>query len=80
MVTYNPKQTEEEPVIDAARNEGVGVLVKKALASGHHPDPGIAIRFAASKAGVSSVIVGTTRASHLRANVVAQAEVSNKSF
>lgn len=35
MVTWNPEHTSEGVVIDRARDHGVGVLVKKALLSGH---------------------------------------------
>ncbi len=35
MATYNPAYTEEEPVLDFAKKNGKGVLLKKALASGH---------------------------------------------
>ncbi|MBX3383481.1 MAG: aldo/keto reductase [Phycisphaeraceae bacterium] len=35
MVTLNPRAVDELPVIEAARERGVGVLVKKALISGH---------------------------------------------
>lgn len=42
MVTYNPVQTEEQPVIAHAAQKNKGVLIKKALASGHlHTLPGI---------------------------------------
>lgn len=35
MVTYNPRQREELAVIEACQRQGKGVLIKKALASGH---------------------------------------------
>lgn len=83
MVTFNPRERREEVVIDAARYRGVGVLVKKALMSGHVGElgallpPGLreledsaeaALRFAAGKMGVSSVVVGTASAERLRHN------------
>lgn len=76
MVTLNPDHPDELPVIDAARRArgaggggGVGVLVKKALASGHASDPAAALRMAAHTPGVNCVVVGTSSASNLRANV-----------
>lgn len=68
MVTHNPAHTEERVVIDAARARGAGVLVKKGLASGHSPDAGAAIRFVLGTPGVSSMVVGTSSAAHLREN------------
>ncbi len=87
MLPYSPLDRAHAVVIDAARHRGVGVLVKKALASGHTTEllakmpPDIravtddpieaAMRFTFGRAGVSSVIVGTTSPEHLRANVTA---------
>ncbi|MCC6320858.1 MAG: aldo/keto reductase [Phycisphaerales bacterium] len=69
MVTLNRGDESSRPVIEAARTRGVGLLVKKALASGHAADPGDALRFALSVPGVSSVVVGTINPAHLRGNV-----------
>lgn len=82
MLTLNPEATADLPAIHAARERGVGVLVKKALASGrlglgldHAGDSDGALRallgFAAGVVGVSSVIVGTTSAVNLRRNAAA---------
>lgn len=83
MVTFNPRDRHDEVVIDAARLRGVGVLVKKALMSGHMGEMGAllppalrelsdpaeaALRFATGKTGVSSVVVGTLNAARLRHN------------
>lgn len=88
MVTYNPRERRDEVVIDAARYRGVGVLVKKALMSGHLGELGAllppdlrdlenpaegALKFAAGRAGVSSVVVGTASAARLRENALALA-------
>ena len=35
MITLNPEQSDEKPLIDEAKNNGAGLLVKKALGSGH---------------------------------------------
>jgi aryl-alcohol dehydrogenase-like predicted oxidoreductase len=39
MLTLNPSATDDLPVIEAARQRGVGVLIKKALISGHVANP-----------------------------------------
>ena len=75
MVTYNPVETTERPVIAYANQKNKGVLIKKALASGHvdkiaAQDPvGEAMRFIFAEPGVSSVIVGTLSPEHLRESV-----------
>ncbi len=71
MVTYNERETEQLPVIEAAAAKGRGVLIKKALASGHSSDPNAALAAVAALRGVSSVVVGTISPAHLRANVAA---------
>lgn len=71
MVSYNPAHQHEAIVIDAARRHGCGVLVKKALDSGHACNAGHNLRFALGHPGVSSVVVGTINPAHLQANVAA---------
>lgn len=77
MVTYNWHQREELPVIRAAYAAGKGVLIKKALLSGHlhhisDDDPVLTtLRLIYAEQGVSSVIVGTLNPDHLRANAIA---------
>ncbi len=66
MAALNPEYTAELEVIAEAGRRGCGVLVKKALASGHAGPEGL--RFAAAQPGVSSVVVGTVNPAHLRAN------------
>jgi len=68
MVEYHLDDCRHEAVIAEAAAGGVGVLVKKALASGRH-DPAAAIRFALANPGVSSVVVGSLSLEHLRANL-----------
>ena len=83
MVTYNSSHTEESPVIDLARRTGKAIIVKKALNSGHIAhEPGgneLALEFVLSKAGVSSVIVGTINPFHLRSNAHAAANCQAES-
>lgn len=67
MATLSLAEPGEAPLIAEAGRRGCGVLVKKALASGH---AGIdSLRFAVSQPGVSSVVVGTIDPDHLEANV-----------
>lgn len=71
MATLNSAETREEALAARAGQAGVGVLVKKALASGH---AGLdSLRYAASRRGVSTVIVGTLNPEHLRENAEAVA-------
>lgn len=72
MVTYNPVETGEQAVIAHAHKLGKGVLIKKALASGHinklsrtgNPVEK-SIRFILAEPGISSIIIGTLNARHL---------------
>jgi aryl-alcohol dehydrogenase-like predicted oxidoreductase len=79
MVTYNPSNTDDAEVIAKAFFENKGVLVKKALNSGHDLNKADQNRNAVknnlnlvfSTQGVDSVIIGTTNPEHLRQNVEA---------
>lgn len=66
MATLNLAEQQQLEVIAAAAEAGCGVLVKKALASGHAGSASLA--FASSCHGVSSVVVGTINPEHLSAN------------
>lgn len=73
MVTYNPANTAEGVVIDAAILQDKGVLIKKALDSGHacegeNNSTASNLQFAIERDGVSSVIVGTINPNHLMEN------------
>ena len=68
MVTYNGEDQSHEPVLAEAREMGVGVLVKKGLASGRiAPEAGIP--FVLANPHVASVVVGGLNLDHIRANV-----------
>ncbi|MEP4486173.1 aldo/keto reductase [Marinobacter alexandrii] len=76
MVTYNPTQQEQEPVLQACHKHTTGVLIKKALSSGHLnpavPDPVQAsMNLSLGNDATSAVVVGTLSESHLRSNVAA---------
>ena len=75
MVEYHLEDQSHAPVIDAARQRDIGVIVKKGLASGtlaagkeatRH-----AIRFVIDTPGVSSLVIGGLNEDHLRDNVAA---------
>jgi aryl-alcohol dehydrogenase-like predicted oxidoreductase len=68
MVTLNRRDRSQIPVIEAADRADVGVLIKKALASGHDRDPNQALVDVVKTKGVDSVIVGTVNSEHLAAN------------
>lgn len=67
MATLNRDYTQETEVIAEAARAGVGVLIKKALASGHN-DPAD-LSYVNSFEGVSSIVVGTANVAHLAQNV-----------
>lgn len=75
MVTLNMDQAGELPVVAAARHRGCGVLVKKALGSGHLAGPGNGaadqLRWVVSRPGVGCAVVGSIDPAHLAANVAA---------
>jgi aryl-alcohol dehydrogenase-like predicted oxidoreductase len=69
MATLNLDHQDEVPLISEAAAAGCGVLIKKALASGH---AGLdSLRFVAAHEGVSSMVVGTIDPAHLEANALA---------
>jgi aryl-alcohol dehydrogenase-like predicted oxidoreductase len=70
MIEYHLQDRSHEPVLGEAAAAGVGVVVKKPLASGHL-DPPAAIRFVLADPAVASVVVGTLSLDHMRANLVA---------
>lgn len=81
MVTWNLTQQDEVPVIDYCQRHHKGVLIKKALASGHIPsagDPvGDSFRMIFAHPGVSSAIVGTINPQHLRSNASSALQALN---
>ena len=68
MITYNLEQ-QDQAVLDYARNNNKGVLVKKGLMSGHAGSIEDSMSLLFGSEGISSVIVGTINPDHLRENV-----------
>lgn len=68
MVEYHINDRSHESVLQSAAQDQLGVVVKKALASGTLP-PDESIAFAASNPAVTSVVVGTLNLDHLRYNL-----------
>ncbi|WEJ71746.1 aldo/keto reductase [Pseudomonas sp. PSE14] len=84
MVTYNLKEQAEKAVIDHAQAHARGILIKKALASGHAAlAPGVdpvraSFELVLGHPGVASAIVGTINPLHLAHNVSIAAEVLDR--
>jgi aryl-alcohol dehydrogenase-like predicted oxidoreductase len=78
MVEYHLDDRSCSDVIAAAAERGVGVVVKKGLASGRLT-PGDAIRFVLGNSGVSSLVVGGLNLEHIRANVEAARSALDRS-
>lgn len=66
MATVNPAYRDECPLVAEAGHLSRGVLVKKALASGHAGAE--SLRFVAAQPGVSAIVVGTVNPRHLEEN------------
>jgi len=68
MVEYHLHDQSHAEVIAAAAGRGLGVIVKKGLASGKLPADR-AIRFVLGNPGVASLVVGGLNIEHIRSNV-----------
>ncbi|WP_426143081.1 aldo/keto reductase [Pseudomonas sp. DWP3-1-2] len=81
MVTYNLNEQGEKPVLDYATAHSKGILIKKALASGHVClSPGVdpvqaSFQLLFEHPAVASAIVGTINPLHLAHNVATAAAV-----
>lgn len=82
MASFSPANQEERPVLEEAARLNKGVLIKKALQSGHIAGPdGVrqAMDAVFAQPGVSSLILGTINPDHLRSNVAsARASLSGQ--
>jgi aryl-alcohol dehydrogenase-like predicted oxidoreductase len=68
MAEYHPEDRSHEEVIGEAAGAGIGIIVKKPLASGRL-EPRTAIEFALSNPAVSSLVIGGLNLDHLRADI-----------
>jgi len=71
MATYTPDYTDEKEVLDYAAAHHKGVILKKALSSGHNTNIQDAFDFSFAHQGTSQIIVGTINPDHLLQNVAA---------
>lgn len=68
MVEYHAEDASHAGVIAEAQRRGVGIFVKKGLASGHLP-PEKALPFVVRTPGVGSVVVGGLSLPHMQENI-----------
>jgi aryl-alcohol dehydrogenase-like predicted oxidoreductase len=71
MLSFNPEDISQTPVLKEAKKQNKGVLIKKALASGHTSDARGNLEFVLSQQAVSAAIIGTINPDHLQQNVAA---------
>lgn len=69
MVTCNLDDRSQLPVLEKAAQTNKGIMVKKALGSGHIRDARQSIEFVLAQPAVSTIVVGTIDPDHLRHNV-----------
>lgn len=72
MITLNANEQHERPLIDAAAARHAGILIKKALGSGHlATNSQHQLRQLFQDPRITSAIIGTTNLDHLRHNCAA---------
>ena len=69
MIAYNPDDRSQAELLQEAEQLNKGVIIKKALASGHAGHVQGNLEFILRNKIVSSAIVGTINSDHLRQNV-----------
>jgi aryl-alcohol dehydrogenase-like predicted oxidoreductase len=74
MVEYHLRDRSHEAVMSAAAAAGVGVIVKKGLASGYLPADE-SVRFVLNNPSVTALLVSSLSLDHLRENVAAAVDV-----
>ena len=74
MVEYHLNDESHAEVIQVAASRGIGIIVKKGLASGALPAAD-ALRFVLSNSNVSSVIVGGLSLEHVQVNIAVAASL-----
>lgn len=82
MLTYNLDDKSEEETIAFCQKNNIGVLIKKALASGHLVSAGedtvqTSMDFIFKNQGVTSAIVGTISEQHLQHNIACALRACN---
>ena len=77
MITLAPDDPDECTLAREAARQGCGILVKKALDSGHATAPAVALARLGACDAVSSVVVGTLDEAHLTANATALARADD---
>jgi len=70
MVQYHLNDRSHEQLIHDAQKSGVGIVVKKGLASGHLI-PNEAIQFVLQNASVNTLVVGGHNLKHIESNIAA---------
>lgn len=68
MVEYHLADRSQEAALESAAAAGLGIVVKKGLSAGHLP-AAEAIPFVLANRAVSSLIIGSLNAEHLRENL-----------
>ncbi|MDA8021281.1 MAG: aldo/keto reductase [Thermoanaerobaculia bacterium] len=68
MIAWNLDDDSHADVLEEARERGKGVLIKKALASGHRPDLDQAMGTIFQRFNPATVVIGTIDPEHLKAN------------
>ena len=68
MIELNLEETSQMPILDAAADRGVGVLIKKGLASGR-ADAEASLAWLLGHEAISSVVIGSNSAAHMCQNL-----------
>jgi aryl-alcohol dehydrogenase-like predicted oxidoreductase len=69
MASYSMNDKSRGAALQIAHDAGLGVIVVKALESGHAADPEAAIRFVLGKPYIDSIVIGTLSLEHLESAV-----------
>jgi aryl-alcohol dehydrogenase-like predicted oxidoreductase len=73
MIELNLESTEQAPILDEAQAQGIGILIKKGLASGR-AEATESLTWLLQRPAISSVVIGSRSAEHMRENLaIAQA-------
>lgn len=75
MVTFNSSDASHRELIQTAADQGVGILVKKALDSGH-AQASESLTYVLSEPGVHCAVIGTINPDHLTNNIRIAADVT----